>query len=510
MLSRRSASTVRRPRDSHVTEGLATSARRLAGSQLAVNVGTTLLTWVLLRVAPPTDIALIPLATLFGGIVGVVVRMGTGTQLIRMVPRIQSDPQGRSIEAVAGASLRAGVLGGLALLPLALLTGWWLHDNQLSGDPWTLVIAVLVTAGFIGYSQNSPLWLQAARDYKRLAVANAVSGLVEQLASVGLYLLIGPYGILGGIILGRVILMGYAGACMRRMALDWRLVLSSAIRLPEWVREGQTTLALNSAVRFVLLKSDTIVLAALLPAEDMAIYWVAYKMVSYVFIIAQSVFKPTVTEMAAAFDRPNVLQSLTDRVGVTTTVVFAGLAGALAAIAPWFMRYYGGATYVSGSVAMAILAAYSYAYALYSVPQSVVLASQDSRRLLKLEAVAGAIGLGATALGAVVLGINGVALGQLIGMVGGLTLAMTAASAFTRISDVGNAFKSAALAIACFAWVWVPAVRTSLVWAPVAVGVSAVVYVFLQATWVSRGTLNVWSSVVPARMRWILPGGSHG
>ena len=499
----------RQARDRQVTEGLATSARRLAGSQLAVNVGTTLLTWLLLRVARPGDIALIPLAALLGGIVGVVVRMGTGTQLIRMVPRIQADSHGdRRVEDVAGAALRAGVLGGMVLLPLSVVGGWWLHANILEGEPWSVILALLGTAAVVGYSQNSPLWLQAAREYKQLAVANAISSLVEQLACVGLYLLVGPYGILGGIVLGRMILMAYASACIHRMGVDRRLTIRAAMRPPAWVRDGQVALALNSAVRFVLLRSDTIVLAALLPARDMATYWVAYKMVSYVFIIAQSVFKPAVTEMAALFHRPASLQWLTDRVAVTTAVAFAGLAGAVAAIAPWFMRYYGGPTYAGGSVAMAILALYSFMYALYSVPQSVVLASHDAGKLLRLEAVTGVVGLAATAAGAILLGINGVALGQVAGMLLGLALATVAARAFVHLSDLSEALKSGVLAFVCFAWVWLPGVRTSLVFAPAAVVVSSILYVLLQARWLSRTTFDVWSSVIPGRLRSFLPGGS--
>lgn len=146
----------RQARDRQVTEGLATSARRLAGSQLAVNVGTTLLTWLLLRVARPGDIALIPLAALLGGIVGVVVRMGTGTQLIRMVPRIQADSHGdRRVEDVAGAALRAGVLGGMVLLPLGVVGGWWLHANILEGEPWSVILALLGTAAVVGYSRTA-------------------------------------------------------------------------------------------------------------------------------------------------------------------------------------------------------------------------------------------------------------------------------------------------------------------------------------------------------------------
>jgi len=491
-----------------MAEPVGRSAARLATSQFLVSGVTAGLSWLMLRAAAPADVALIPLTAMLGGFAGVALKLGSGTQLVRQVPRLLENPTAdRRVEHVAGASLRASVIGTLICLPLALIVGRWLALGPLAGRDIEMVAAVIAVSMLAGYSQNSPLWLQAIREYSRLAVATAVAAITELAAALVLFLIMGPYGILLGIAMGKIVLLVFAELSLRRLRLDRHLIYESALRPPDWIQRGQTTLAANSFMRAILIRSDMIVITSLLRPEDLAVYWVAYKLVAYICMFAQTLFKPVSTEMAAQFHRAGGLQALFDRVGIGTHVAFAGVAGAVAAIAPWFMRYYGGPQYAGGSLVMAILAVYGMSYAVYSGLQVVILASEDAAGLLKLEMAAGVVGIAATAAGAYWFGLEGVAVGQVVGMVTGVWLARRVARQFVSVDGVvRSALISSGVAVAAYAWTWAPAIKTGLVLAPVAVACGAIVYVYLQARFFSRNSVDVWTSVMPQSLRRYIQG----
>lgn len=490
-------------------ESLTRSTYRLASSQLVVNVGTTVLTFMLLRVAPPEDVAIIPLVLLLGSIVGVVLRLGSGTQILRWLPRLQENPEqgdgDRRVEDVLSFGLWSAVVGMVFLVPIVPIIGLWLSLEHLQdrgiGEVAKLLSVVLV----YGASQNSPLWLQAVRDYRRLAHANAVSSLVEQVSVVVLYLLLGRDGLLLGLLLGRVVHMGYAYRCLSGLQLDRSRILRGALRPPRWIREGQWHLAANSFTRLILMRSDQIVIAAVLTSEDLAIYWVAYKLIAYVFIIAQSVYKPVVSEMAARFDVTSRLEDFSVRTGVTVAVAFGGVAAGVATISGWFLKYYGGSEYIVGTLAMVVLAAYSFAYVGYSLPQSVILASRDAPRLLKTESLAALVGLACTLAGGVFLGLPGVALGQLIGMLTAYAYSRHAVSPYVAMPSVdATFFRSGLLAMTLVGVAWLTGHTMSLVWGPLLALVVVSLYYTLQAVWVSRETVDLWTKIMPGPARRLL------
>jgi O-antigen/teichoic acid export membrane protein len=312
-------------------------------------------------------------------------------------------------------------LAALVVLGLVfILLGSRISLLFLKTTDYTAEIRVLVVGALLSATWESlQVVAQAVQDFKLIARWNLLGGITKQVLALLLFFPFGFWGYLTGLV-ASIALVNVAMAWSLRRYL-WASVPAAPIgptlryAFPYFLRRF---------FRFGFLQFDLAAVGAMLPPEALAMYSVARRLAGYISQVTESFQTPILMRVASMRQESAEERGVFARKAMRyITLLIVPICALVAAASPWIMGVFGGAKYAAGWPILAVLAIGQILYALYSNQAIYVFVVRAPWATLLLDGLSGLLSFGSVPLIILSLGVNGVGLGQILGLIAGTVLA---------------------------------------------------------------------------------------
>lgn len=316
-------------------------------------------------------------------------------------------------------------LGGIAIIMAPLLSQLFLKTPDYAPH------IQLLTAGALAAVLLDTLHLvaQTAQKFTLSARWLLITGVLRQLLPLALFFSWGFWGYLSGLV-GAIVTAAWG--------MGWSLreyIFNNARLAPTWeaLRSG-FPFYLRGFLRFGFMQFDQTLVGALLSPNILAVYSLSRRFTGYIFTATTSFQTPMMVRAAAFKDelaeaRGIFARQVSRYVSLTMIPICVGMACA----SPWLIRAFGGLKYADGWPVLALLSMAQIGYALFGNVGLQVFALRPPWATLALDGVVGLVNYSFAPLLISILGVYGVAWGQMAGFAVGILVGVHLLRPFPEI-----------------------------------------------------------------------------
>ncbi len=390
--------------------GILKDGTRLIGSNIGVNFFSILISIYIVRTVDKVELALIPISMVLIGITGSVVSLGLPSSVLRLVPEFS-----RKGETEKRASLLAADIFTTNLFLFIILFLFYFNSDHIIGiflKEHAFLVNPVFFVPLIFFGANytlSALRMQSVKEFSLIGRTILLTQISQRLLLVPFYHLFGPSGILFSLSIGYALgTLCYFHRLLRYLSPKTRLFPGFSIL------KFSFPFYLYGIVRFLSTKADYMLISILLKPEQLATYFIAYKVISYFLIICESVLRPIAPRLAEVKHRGrDALESAYHKVSRWVIIIFVTLAGFTILFARPLLDLYAGDNYSSTWPILIILALAMIPFAFSFFHQTWLMILAPPSKSLKLEIVSATCSLFFGYLLIQRFGPIGVAAGQL-------------------------------------------------------------------------------------------------
>ena len=262
---------------------------------------------------------------------------------------------------------------------------------------------------------------------------DSAAALLEKIGAVTCYWALGIDWFFAGMFAGQIVTTGAALLLVRKVVRRFRpgQLAPSAVRA---VVKRYWPLFLRTFFRQGMRQADRLLIAAIVSAEALAVLHVARQGSTYLRYVSRAFIDPLNERLAEASTRETRIALIR-----TTQRILVVLPLLVTLFSPLIMWAVGGDQYADEWPLLALLCVSYVFYGLSEVQLAIIAMLGHGREPVRMDALAGVLGLVATGFCATLLGNEGMAFGQLASFLalylGGIALAKTVWRAAHRDSS---------------------------------------------------------------------------
>lgn len=383
----------------------------MIGSNLGVNFFSIIISVYIIRTVAKAELALIPISTVLIGIFAAVISLGLPSTILRLVPEFTSNGETDKRASLLATDILITNFLLFVLLGVFYFKSDWIIRLFLKEHASLVNPVFFIPLLFFGVNyQLSYLRMQSVKEFKLISRTILLTQISQRLLLIPFYHLFGASGILLAFSVGYGVgTVSYFFRLLRYLGSKPRLY--SVVSIVKF----SFPFYLYGIVRFLSTKADYMLISILLRPEQLATYFIAYKVISYFLLICESVLRPIAPRLAEVRRRGReALESAYRRVSRWVILIFVSLAGFAVLFARPLLDLYAGENYNATWPILTVLAIgmVPFSFSFFHTTWLMILA--PPRRSLKLEVVSAACSLFFGLLLVWHYGPIGIAAGQLI------------------------------------------------------------------------------------------------
>lgn len=410
---------------------LKASGTALTG-RASVAIFSLLFVAYLARDLPPSTLGLIALHAIFVMSSKVLLELGLSFAVMREAgPLVKVGDVDGAVDQIIGVSTGIRMMATLLFALAYGGAGLFFIDSLSESFPGVDLSLVVPFGAAHLFAKNaqfvlSPVLMVKDRFGSESALDSAAA-LLEKTGAVTCYWTLGIDWFFAGMFFGQVVTTGATALIVRDVIRRFRprQLRASAIR---GVVKRYWPLFLRTLFRQGMRQADRLLIAALVSAEALAVLHVARQGSTYLRYVARAFVDPLNVRLAEATDRETRLALVR-----TTQRVLAVVPLIVMLFSPLIMRAIGGPQYADDWPLLTLLCASYVFYGLSEVQLAIIAMLGHGKEPVRMDALAGVLGLVATGVCVTYLGDLGMAFGQLVSYLalylGGLALAKAVWSA---------------------------------------------------------------------------------
>lgn len=363
------------------------------------------------------ELGLFALVFVLQGIIGSLDGLGLFTTLIRLAPEKLGARDASSVRGMIRAALGRSLAASLVILGLALLAQGSLERLLLKeGGGGKLLPWLLLNAVALSFFDKLMLVLQSLQRFREISWITVLVSLVQRLSAIAALELGG--GLAGA--LQAFFLSGFAASALT----VWRLrdYLRAGTAPPGFARYS-LPYYFQGFARFGFSQADQALVAVLFHPAQLAVYYIARRIVSVLTLSFDALLDPAVPRLAEArFGDSSAFRPRFAFVERLMTLLVTTGSFLVSANGPWLLGLVGGEGYSSSSLLLALLSFAVFGYGVFSLRSVGVYLREPPRALLALSVAVGAVNLISGVLLGRKWGLEGFAAAQSVGFVLGWIL----------------------------------------------------------------------------------------
>ncbi|MGC9317119.1 MAG: oligosaccharide flippase family protein [Armatimonadota bacterium] len=386
------------------------------GQMLGGVVGLVAAAWFA-RNLPSQELSMWPVCVALVALVAPFTNLGMPDALVRSVPKLLT--KGRRAEAAR--MMKTGLLG-MFLCTAVMCVVVFLFAEQanrllLKGELPEGLMGLIVIAVFVRVLESHLNWfLNACQEYKTMAGARMIAQVLRNVGALVLYVIGGIQASIWGLTLGSA-----AGCIISAFGVVPHLRHGTGFAPPWDVLKEAGPFYLSSVYRGALSRVDYILVGALGGAGDLALYYVAYRVIEYLHEFDTYIMETLTPKLAEkSTEGRRASEQTFTRCTRYYFLVMLPLHLTLAALGPAVIRLYAGGEYASAGVIFSVLCVYLLLDGLYALYRRHILVTGNRWHMLLLDATEKTLSLGLIA----VLTVHYAGLGAAVGRLTTVALAI--------------------------------------------------------------------------------------
>ncbi|MEA3402536.1 MAG: oligosaccharide flippase family protein, partial [Armatimonadota bacterium] len=363
------------------------------------------------RNLPSQELSMWPVCVALVAVVAPGSNLGMPNALVRSIPKLFM----RGERARAGRMMRTGLLGML-LCTAAISVVLFVFSEQanrilLKGELPEGLMGLLVVAVFVRVLESHLNWfLNACQEYKIMAAARMVAQVLRAVGALTLYVIGGIQASIWGLTLGSAV-----GCIISGYGLVPHMRHGVGLMHPLELLKKSGAFYLSSLYKGALSRVDYILVGALGGAGDLALYYVAYRVIEYLKEFDTYIMETLTPKLAEkATEGTRASERTFTRCTRYFFLTMVPLHLTLAALGSPLIRLYAGDEYAEAGIIFSVLCVYLLVDGLYSLYRRHVLVIGNRWHMVLLDATHTTLSLGLIALLTVQLAGLGAALGRLL------------------------------------------------------------------------------------------------
>jgi O-antigen/teichoic acid export membrane protein len=296
-------------------------------------------------------LALLPVYDMIGGLAPVVFGWGILPSLVKNVPSLwQDEPDSARAIILTGACI---LIPGFCLYSLLVYCFSADIASLIMSDPSYADLLQIMSVGFFAFGirklADQMLW--CASRFEKIAYVNVVQGITNAILTIGLMLLLGVKGLVLGLVVREVICALLALLFSRDMIITRTPRMYPIRRL---IKES-FPFCMEGYLVYLRWSGDNWFVSALLGPSSLAIYFIATKLSSLLFMVLASADKIWTVGLASrASDMKYFKEYLTTLLGTITQIIFPFIAFTIG-LTPTFIFMVAGNLYSESIIPCIIL-----------------------------------------------------------------------------------------------------------------------------------------------------------
>lgn len=392
----------------------------VAGQVAGAGVGLVFAAWFA-RNLPAEELSLWPICVALTSVIHPLSNLGTHTAFMRTIPKLLE----RNEQAQAARMLRTAVLGTsiltvltcIAFIPFAETANRALLNGELPVE----VVHLVVIAVFARALESHFEWfLNGFQAYGILSTGRTVGRVLRPIAAFVFYILWGIEGSVWGLALGSFVGMAICAAgLIPRLRLSREMMpLSELLRLTG-------PFYLSQVYKGLINRADYIIVGALGGAENLALYYVASRVIEHLAELDMYLMETLTPKLAEkATQGIAAMERAFTKCSRYFFLIMLPVHIALAAVGPVIIRLYAGPGWTGAGVIFSILCLKLAVDCFYDLYRRQIVVAANRWHVLLLDSATKTLAVVLIALFTVAMGSTGAAVGQLVSVVVAVPIAV--------------------------------------------------------------------------------------